>query len=433
MTTGLFTTLPVDKIIVLREGRQRRELIDIEILAESIKRLGLINPITVDENDVLIAGERRLTAIKSLGWTHVPVQRASTDEVTSRAIELEENVKRVDLPWQDQVRAVSEYHRLRSSEVENWYQSDTAAALGFKQHYVSEMLTVAQELEGGNKRVAEAPKWSVAKNVVARKKEREEASELEKVVIGSVPTVTLPKKDEEPEAIQNVDFLSWAGSYKGPRFNLIHCDFPYGIGADGFDQGGAAQHGGYADDESDYWRLCQTLAENLNRIATESCHLIFWYSMKYHAQTLTFFERTTDFIIDPFPLIWWKTDNAGILPDPSRGPRRVYETAFFGRRGDRKIVQAVANAYGAPTVRERHMSEKPESVVRHFFRMVVDETSLVLDPTCGSGSAIRAAESLKAKHVLGLELNSEFAANARRALKTSRELRKAGKDINGQG
>lgn len=434
MTSGIFDTLPISKITVLREGRQRKELVDIDILADSIKRLGLINPITVDDDNILIAGERRLTAVKSLGWTHIPVQRASADTLISRAIELEENVKRVDLPWQDQVRAVQEYHALRAKETKGWAQSDTAAALGFNQNHISGMLSVAEELEAGNKRVIEAPKYSVARNVVVRKKEREAEQELEKVNVftGGASTVAV-KKDETEETIQNVDFLSWVGSYKGPRFNLIHCDFPYGIGADGFAQGGAAQHGGYVDDEGTYWKLCQGLAENLNKIATESCHLIFWYSMKYHAQTIAFFERNTDFIIDPFPLIWWKTDNAGILPDPQRGPRRVYETALFGRRGDRKVVQAVANAYGAPTVRERHMSEKPESMVRHFMRMVVDETSIVLDPTCGSGSAIRAAESLKAKYALGLEINPEFAANARKALKTARDLRKAGKDINGQG
>lgn len=433
MTTGIFETLSISSIVVNRDGRQRKDLVNIEELAESISRLGLINPITVDADNVLIAGERRLTAVKSLGWDAIPIHRSDADEVTSRAIELEENVKRVDLPWQDQVRAVSEYHALMETENMKWGQADTAAALGFTQAHVSNLLAVGEEIEAGNERVTSAPKFSVAKNVVTRKKEREHAQELEKMNVLTGPTSTRPKTSEGDETIVNVDFLSWVGAYKGPRFNLIHCDFPYGIGADSFAQGGAAQHGGYVDDEGTYWKLCKALTDSLDRIATESCHLIFWYSMKYHAQTLQFFERNSDFVIDPFPLIWMKTDNAGILPDPSRGPRRVYETALFGRRGDRKVVQAVANAYGAPSVRERHMSEKPEPMLRHFFRMVVDETSVVLDPTCGSGSAIRAAESLKAKHVLGLEINPEFAVNARRALKTSRELRKAGKEINGEG
>jgi len=71
------------------------------------------------------------------------------------------------------------------------------------------------------------------------------------------------------------------------------------------------------------------------------------------------------------------------------------------------------------------MSEKPEPVLRHFFGMLVDENTVMLDPTCGSGSAVRAAESIGAKYCLGLEINPEFADLAREALKRSRNLKKA--------
>lgn len=130
--------------------------------------------------------------------------------------------------------------------------------------------------------------------------------------------------------------------------------------------------------------------------------------------------------INPLPLVWVKSDGVGILPDPERGPRQIYETCFFGARGDRKIVGAVANAYSAPTVRDKHMSEKPEPMLRHFFRMFVDQNTVMLDPTCGSGSALRAAESLGASFVLGLEINEEFAGRAREALVRSRSLKRAG-------
>jgi DNA modification methylase len=120
-----------------------------------------------------------------------------------------------------------------------------------------------------------------------------------------------------------------------------------------------------------------------------------------------------------------KSDGTGILPDPERGPRQIYETCLLASRGDRKIVRAVANAYSAPTVRDTHMSEKPEPMLRHFFGMLVDENTIMLDPTCGSGSSLRAAESLGARRVLGLEINPEFAGLARNALERSRKLRKA--------
>ena len=156
---------------------------------------------------------------------------------------------------------------------------------------------------------------------------------------------------------------------------------------------------------------------------------MFWFAMRKADERL--YEWTCRQLenigwdINPQPLIWMKSDGAGILPDPERGPRQIYETCLFGSRGDRKIVRAVANAYAAPTVRERHMSEKPEPMLRHFFGMLVDENTVMLDPTCGSGSSLRAAESLGAKHVLGLEINPEFAGLAREALKRSRKLKVA--------
>jgi DNA modification methylase len=62
------------------------------------------------------------------------------------------------------------------------------------------------------------------------------------------------------------------------------------------------------------------------------------------------------------------------------------------------------------------MSEKPMPVLEHFFRMIIDETSLVLDPTCGSGNAIKAAEAAGANWATGLELSPDYAEGARQNL-----------------
>jgi DNA modification methylase len=72
-----------------------------------------------------------------------------------------------------------------------------------------------------------------------------------------------------------------------------------------------------------------------------------------------------------------------------------------------KTVQVISDLYSAPTAKEEHQSTKPEPMLRNFFRAFVDNTSRVFDPTCGSGTALRAAESLNAEHVLGVELNED--------------------------
>ena len=61
----------VDSIIV--GNRHRTDLGDLTALAESIARDGLLQPLTVTIDGVLVCGARRLAAIKLLGWRTVSV------------------------------------------------------------------------------------------------------------------------------------------------------------------------------------------------------------------------------------------------------------------------------------------------------------------------------------------------------------------------
>jgi len=421
MTSGTFRSLEISSIVVNREERHRRELVSIPELASSIQRNGLVHPILVQrESLVLIAGERRLEACKSLGWTHINVQfEDEADPAELQILELEENIRRTDLTWQDNCLAIHQYHRSRLSTEPDWTQAKTALALNMSPQDLSKKMSVAEELVEGNSRVKEAPKLSTAVGITNRSRERAAEAALN-------PIRALHKAAEpapEPESILIADFNEWAKTYSGPRFNFIHCDFPYGIGADKFNQGSAPLHGGYSDTEDDYWKLLGTLHDNVERLAAESCHLVFWFSMKFYKETLDFLAKTP-FEMNHLPLIWLKSDNSGIIPDPQRGPRQVYETALFGASGDRKIVRAKSNAIALPSVKDIHMSIKNPEMLEYFFGMLVDQNTRMLDPTCGSGGALRAAERLGAAYVIGLERNEEFALNARKALKAQRALKK---------
>ena len=54
MTSGTFRSIDTASIIVERSERQRRELRNIDELAESIQRIGLINPIVITQDGVLV-------------------------------------------------------------------------------------------------------------------------------------------------------------------------------------------------------------------------------------------------------------------------------------------------------------------------------------------------------------------------------------------
>lgn len=392
----------LSEIYIDRESRQRRELTGIEDLAASIAKRGLFHPIIIERDGKLVAGERRLTAVSSLGWDSIEVRYV--DELSASEIymiELEENIKRVNIPWQEEAAALAKWHELKAAEEPGWTQAATAEELGVSRVDVTQKLAVAKELSAGNTKLAAQPKLSTALNILRRKTEREKSSVLA-AIEGKEPTArSVP--------LLHADFNQWAPQYDGIKFNLIHCDFPYGINADGQKQGNnAAMHGTYADGPEIYFQLLDTFAASMHNVVAESAHLIFWFSMDFYEVTR---NRLTSmgWRVNPFPLIWHKSDNTGLLPDPQRGPRRIYETAFFASRGDRLVVQPVSNLFAhSGRDKEIHMSEKPVPMLKHFFRMVCDGNSVVLDPTAGSANALKAAEALGANFVVGLERELEF-------------------------
>jgi ParB/RepB/Spo0J family partition protein len=98
--------LPIDTIVI--GERHRRDMGDISSLAASIGDLGLLHPIVIRPDGTLIAGERRLYACNSLGWTKVPVTVVPIDEIVRG--EFAENAHRKDfLPSEiDAIRRVIE-------------------------------------------------------------------------------------------------------------------------------------------------------------------------------------------------------------------------------------------------------------------------------------------------------------------------------------
>ncbi|MBF0263547.1 MAG: ParB N-terminal domain-containing protein [Magnetococcales bacterium] len=68
----MISELPIARISI--GLRHRRDLGDVAVLADSIRDLGLLQPIGIDADNRLIFGHRRLEACRSLGWTSIPVR-----------------------------------------------------------------------------------------------------------------------------------------------------------------------------------------------------------------------------------------------------------------------------------------------------------------------------------------------------------------------
>jgi ParB family chromosome partitioning protein len=103
----------IDDIIVKK--RIRRDMGDIEALAESLKRHGQISPIVITNKNVLIAGGRRLEAAKRLGWRTINavISESSTD-LARLELEVEENTQRRDFDMDELAEATKKLYRLQN-------------------------------------------------------------------------------------------------------------------------------------------------------------------------------------------------------------------------------------------------------------------------------------------------------------------------------
>ena len=452
-----------------RESGRESGVVSTSHIQPSIARLGVLMPLLVEVlgHDSasprwrLVSGECRLQSCRNLveagqrvaangqDLTTVPVRLANDlTPLESKLFELTENVKRKDLGWQDLVRSLAGIHRLCRELDSEWTLGETGEVASLSTGIVSMYLRVESELE--DLRISDCTTVREAYNVLTRRDQRALGDALDE--LASVPRVTpaaaaadapasatvvqlsegrvlvqaSPVVASPDEDILNVSFLDWAPRYSGQPFSLIHCDFPYGIEAF---QGEWALQGGddrYDDSREVYFTLLDCLCKNLDRLMSLSGHLMFWYSGKLDPRQ-RFAELVPELEFHPFPLIWHKSDSKGIVSDFRRGPRHVYETCWLGIRGRRNVLEVKNDLYAAPSAAGLHVHVKPEPMLRYFMSMLVDGTTRMLDPTCGSGSALRAAESLGAR-VVGLEVDSEACEVARKALRNFRLLREGGRE-----
>ncbi len=106
--------ISIDDIKVKK--RIRKDLGDLEALKDSLKRYGLMNPITLNSRYELIAGQRRLEAAKQLGWTTIQVNilENAQDKISQLEMELEENTQRYDFSDEELLAGYAALEKLRN-------------------------------------------------------------------------------------------------------------------------------------------------------------------------------------------------------------------------------------------------------------------------------------------------------------------------------
>jgi len=105
----------------------------IDLLAKGIKKYGFINPIVVDDKNVIIAGHGRLLALKKLGYVDlVPcIKKEGLTEKQIKELRLSDNQLH-DLSSNDRDLVIEEFERLGLENYE-------IELLGFDENYAVEI------------------------------------------------------------------------------------------------------------------------------------------------------------------------------------------------------------------------------------------------------------------------------------------------------
>jgi DNA modification methylase len=418
---------------LLKVGPRQRREIDfgkLSSLRESILARGLLHPpIVVWKSDhyELVAGERRLRALDSIadgklfflcdGETflpgEVPVTRL-TDLSPADLFdaELEENILREDLDWQDRIRAIAASHELRKAENPKQTLSDTARELlqagvstanqtvvGLSQQ-IREAEIITPHL--GNPSIAKARNASEAFQLVIQAEEAAFAAELVKrqtaKADASLSSLIEVRHGDSKLILPGID---------SDQFDLILCDPPYGVsaGSGGF-RARTVHHHNYEDSPEAARGLLSCIISEGFRVCKNRANLFIFTDID-HFDWLRTISAQAGWTPFRTPIVWAKSDSEGLAPWGRQGFRRTYELIFYATKNKRGLITSPTDILRHNRVSRADRDygpEKPTSLLRELIEAATLPNDYILDPCCGSGSALEAARDSR-RRALGIELD----------------------------
>lgn len=432
--------------IVIKENRQRQEF-EPEALQElkcSIEDRGLLHPPVLRRESgtlVLVAGERRLKAISEifeLGgsfWYNDRLFGADRGEIPysdlgelshleAEEAELDENLKRRDLTWQEHAQAVARLHELRKAQKDEHNEciaggldtdsnviptlpahtiADTAEELtgrrdGSYQDSVRTEILVAKHLD--NPLIANAKSPKEALKILKAEETRAKNIELAKTVGASF--------NAQSHSVLNMnclDFMRDPANHN--RFDVILTDPPYGMGADSFGDAGGKMTGinHHYDDSFTSWQLLMDQWSQLSfKVANPQAHAyVFCDIDNFHA--LKSMMEKAGWYVFRTPFIVVKL-NSGRVPLPQSGPRRQWECLLYAIKGNKPVTHIypdVVTVSGDDNL--GHGAQKPIALYQNLLQRSVRPGDEVLDSFAGTGTIIPACHTYKCR-ATAIEMDS---------------------------
>jgi site-specific DNA-methyltransferase (adenine-specific) len=408
--------------ILIPKYRQRKEFKPEHIvaLAGSISRLGLMHPVVVrrdsDGEIALVAGECRIRALTYL-WNFGEVVRCGQstfsegtvpciyfgdlDPVDAMEMELEENIRRSDLTWQEKADATSKLLIARQAR---------ATRDGTPQPTIEE---ISSEVRGDSPTSREQTRKEilVSKHLsdpeVQKAKSADDAFKLLKRREAIAKNAELAAKvgvtfNSEVHTLLNGDVLELLPDIPKDSFDVLLTDPPYGIDADKFgDSGGIAGSGNqgshFYDDSWTYWnKLVKFLAAESFRVCKPQSHCYVFCDIDNFVFLKSFFIEA-GWRVFRTPLVW-VNPTSNRAPWPEHGPQRKYQIAMFAVKGDRPVTKIYPDVLVYPSDENlNHQAQKPVALYQDLLVRSIRPGDSVLDCFGGTGPIIPAAHALKCK------------------------------------
>jgi len=407
--------------------RQRKEFDPVAImeLVETIKTKGLLHAIVVREEEdktlTLVAGERRLRAITDL-WMLGGVFKYNDELVPEGMIpyvtlgqlspldaeeaELEENLHRKDLTWQESAAAKAKLHRIRSAQAQAEGRihtvADTAMELkgrsnGSFQENLRKDIIVSRHLD--NPEIAKAKTSDEAFKILKRQEIAQKNVELAKTV-GKTFNSSIHQ-------VHNTDCLSWMNAADPEQFDVILTDPPYGMGADSFGDGGGGRLANnthqYKDDYESWKALMLQWCPLAFKVAKSQAHAyVFCDIANFHE--LGQMMKAAGWYVFRTPFICTKP-GSGRVPLPDEGPRRQYEVLLYAIKGHKKTTAIYSDVITTTADSGlQHGAQKPVALFENLLQRSVRPGDTVLDSFAGTGTILPAAHRFQCKAV-AIEMN----------------------------
>lgn len=220
--TGSPSNLPslevdIDTIVV--GDRLRTDFGDIDDLAESIAAVGLIQPIVLNQDNTLVAGERRFRAHRKLGRKTIKVVYLQTlDEGHKTILEATENIQRKNFDWKEIVLGIEKVHSLKTTENallgQSWGVRETGRLLNTAKSSINRAVILAQYIKSNDPDIVKCEGPTDAIRILLQRQENEAAKLL---VASSLPksaagTTIVPQPTIKPVDVSDDAFFSAVGT-----------------------------------------------------------------------------------------------------------------------------------------------------------------------------------------------------------------------------